>query len=160
MSNSIKRPGPKTATLPLNSDPMEPMDEVSRDFLDQLAMWKLEDRLDIHVEPETETEAENLFDTKALHEKLQLKHFKLMSLHESVKQRLRMSKVMSWYWRLKYEEEKSNKEGSEWSNALQEQLQETEKLYQHEKQIADLWRRMNENTKLRRAVAGGIKFDK
>lgn len=160
MSGSIKRPGPKTASLPLNSDPMEPMDEVSRDFLDQLAMWKLEDRLDSHVEPETETEAENLFDTKALHEKLQLKHFKLMSLHESVKQRLRMSKVMSWYWRLKYEEEKSNKEGSEWGNALQEQLQETEKLYQQEKQIADLWRRMNENTKLRRAVAGGIKFDK
>ena len=35
-----------------------------------------------------------------------------------------------------------------------------EQLYLHEKHTADLWRRMNENTKLRRAVAGGIKFDK
>lgn len=160
VSGSIKRPGPKTASLPLTTDPMEPLDDVSRDFLDQLAMWKLEDRLEAPKEQEVETEMEDLFDTKALHEKLQLKHFKLMGLHESMKQRLRMTKVMSWYWRLKYEEERSNKEGSEWSKALQEQLQETEKLYLQEKQVADLWRRMNENTKLRRAVAGGIKFDK
>ncbi|KAL9987388.1 hypothetical protein ACROYT_G001682 [Oculina patagonica] len=160
VSGGIKRPGPKTASLPLTTDPMEPSDDVSRDFLDQLAMWKLEDRLEAPKEQEVETEMEDLFDTKALHEKLQLKHFKLMGLHESIKQRLRMTKVMSWYWRLKYEEERSNKEGSKWSKALEEQLQETEKLYLKEKQVADLWRRMNENTKLRRAVAGGIKFDK
>lgn len=159
MSGSIKRPGPKTASLPLNSDPMEPVDEVSVDFLDQLEMWKLEERLETHEESENEKEIDDLFDTKALHEKLQLKHFKLMSVHESVKQRLRMSKVMSWYWRLKYEEEKSNKGSSEWSKALQEQLEQTERLYEKEKQIADLWRRMNENSKLRKAMAGGIKID-
>lgn len=156
---SIKRPGPKTASLPLTSDPMEPLNEVSRDFLDQLALWKLEDRLETPQDQEPETELEDLFDTKALHEKLQLKHFKLMGLHESVKQRLRTAKVMSWYWRLKYEEERLSKEGSEWSKALQEQLHDMEKLYQQEKQIADLWRWMNKNTKLRRVVAVGTKFD-
>ena len=138
---------------------MEPLDEVSVDFLDQLEMWKLEERLETHEESENEKEIDDLFDTKALHKKLQLKHFKLMSVHESVKQRLRVSKVMSWYWRLKYEEEKSNKRSSEWSKALQEQLEQTERLYEKEKQIADLWRRMNENSKLRKAMAGGIKID-
>lgn len=163
VSRSIKRPGPKTASLPVNYDPMEPLDEVSRDFLEQLALWKLEDHLDPHEQREQEPENElgDLFDTKALHQKLQQKHFKLMSLHESVKQRLRMSKVMSWYWRLKYEEERSKKGGDgEWNKALQEQLEHMEQLYLHEKHTADLWRRMNENSKLRRAVAGGIKFDK
>lgn len=161
VSGSIKRPGPKTASLPLTSDPMEPLDEVSRDFLDQLTVWKLEDRLDFPKEHEPDADLGDLFDTKVLHEKLQQKHFKLMSLHESVKQRLRMSKVMSWYWRLKYEEEKSKQGGGgEWNKALQEQLEHMERLYLHEKHTADLWRRMNENTKLRRAVAGGIKFDK
>ena len=113
---------------------------MSRDFLDQLALWKLEDRLEAPQDLEHETEMEDLFDTRALHEKLQLKHFKLMGLHENVKQRLRMAKVMSWYWRLKYEEQRSSKEGSEWSKALQDQLHHMEKLYQQEKQFADLWR--------------------
>ena len=138
---------------------MESLDDVSRDFLDQLALWKLEDRLEAPQDQEPETEMEDLFDTKALHEKLQLKHLKLMGLHESAKQRLRMAKVMSWYWRLKYEEERSSKKGSEWNRALQEQLHDMEKLYQKEKQIADLWRQMNKNTKLRRAIAVGSKFD-
>ena len=156
---SIKRPGPKTSSLPLNSDPVEPFGEVSRDFLDQLALWKLEDRLEAPQDLEHETEMEDLFDTRALHEKLQLKHFKLMGLHENVKQRLRMAKVMSWYWRLKYEEQRSSKEGSEWSKALQDQLHHMEKLYQQEKQFADLWRLINKNTKLRQVVAVGTKFD-
>ena len=161
VSGDIKRPGPKTASLPLSSDPMEPLDDVPRDFLDQLTMWKIEDRLDPQREQESETELGNLFDTKALHEKLQKKHFKLMSLHDNVRQRLRMSKVMSWYWRLKYEEEKSKQGGgSDWNKALQDQLEHMEQLYLHEKHTADLWRRMNENRKLRRAVSSGIKFDK
>lgn len=154
---SIKRPGPKTSSLPFTSDPVEPQGEVAHDFLDHLALWKLEDRLEAPQDQEPESEMEDLFDTRALHEKLQLKHFKLMGLHESVKQRLRMAKVMSWYWRLKYEEERSNKDGTEWSKALQEQLHDMEKLYQQEKQIADLWRQLNKNTKLRRVA--GIKFD-
>ena len=156
---SIKRPGPKTSSLPLFSDSVKPLSEVSRDFLDQMALWKEEDRLEAPRDQEPETEMEDLFDTRALHEKLQLKHFKLMGLHESVKQRLRVTKVMSWYWRLKYEEERSNKEGSEWSKALQEQLHDMEKLYQQEKQIADLWRQVNKNAKLRQVVAAGTKFD-
>lgn len=161
VTGNVKRPGPKTASLPLTSDSMEPLDEVSRDFLDQLTMWKVEDRLDSQRDPEPENDLGDLFDTKALHEKLQQKHFRLTSLHEGVKQRLRMSRVMSWYWRLKYEEEKSKKEGGgEWNKALQEQLEHMEQLYLHEKHTADLWRRMNENAKLRRAVANGIKFDK
>lgn len=161
-SGNIKRPGPKTSSFPVSSETMEPLDEISLDFLDQLTMWKVEDHLDRQKEQDAERQPGDLFDTKALHEKLQQRHFKLMSLHESMKQRLRTSKLMSWFWRLRYEKEKSKGGGgNEWNKALQEQLEHMEQLYLHEKHIADLWRRMNENTKLHQVEAtSDIKFDR
>ena len=160
-SGGVKRPGPKTPSFPLDSDSLEPLDEVSRDFLDQLTMWKLEDQLGQQKEQEPQTEPGDLFDTKTLHEKLQQKHFKFMSQHENVKQRLRASKVMSWYWRLKFEEEKSKRGGSnEWNKALQEQLEHMEQLYLREKHVADMWRHRHANTKSREDMARDVKLER
>lgn len=159
-SGGVKRPGSKTP-FPLDSDSLEPLDEVSRDFLDQLTMWKLEDQLDQQKEQEPQTEPGDLFDTKTLHEKLQQKHFKFMSQHENVKQRLCASKVMSWYWRLKFEEEKSKRGGSnEWNKALQEQLEHMEQLYLREKHVADMWRHRHANTKSHEDMARDVKLER
>ena len=150
----IKRPGPSTVLSPFKSDPAECVDDQTHEEPDRTVTWQLERGR------ETESEVGNLFDTKALHQKLQQKHFKLVNLHESIKHRLHLRQVMSWYWRLKYEEERSKKEGGEWSKQLQEQLQHMEALYLQEKHFADLWRRTNDNLKLKQRLTGTVKLDK
>lgn len=105
----------------------------------------MEDRLELQREEvASPTSNDLLFDLKTLHAKLQNEHFSLLKSYESMENRLRVSKVMSWYWRWKFEDQRAVSENSNWNEALQKQLERMEALYLSEKRLADIWRNVRE----------------
>lgn len=85
------------------------------------------------------------FELSSLRRKLQNDHYRLLQSYEDLKQRLHVTKVMSWYWRTKYEnkENKKNNENSS-ETIMVKKLQNLEVAYAREKRLADLWRGLAE----------------
>ncbi|EDO45774.1 predicted protein [Nematostella vectensis] len=100
VSKTTKLSKPNTVTY--SSPDSVKLNGLTAEQQARLDLWALEEKL----YQERDDAGKDHFDIQSLHSKLQEKHFKLLQQHRTVQQRLQLSKSMSWYWRLKYDEEK------------------------------------------------------
>lgn len=163
LNKNVKVPGP---TIHSNAFPNN-LDQriLTAEELAKVDLLKLED--EIYRQRESELLSSHLrYDLSNLHKNLQEKHHRLLHNHKSTEDRLHISKSMSWFWRLKYDQEKRRNENSSSVIYLQKQLERIGALYAKEKKAADNWRRIkktrfphksNEHSDLRKLNSSTVK---
>ena len=122
------------------------LDNPSSDYF---TMWRLKEEIAEGEELlEHQRETPDYLDLNSFQRKLHDEHYKLLQSYENVKHKLHVTKIMSWYWRVQYENQKNNKVNTNLSETfLIKRLQHLEASYAREKRLADLWRVVAERSK-------------
>ena len=105
---------------------------------DQFTFWKLQQEI---VEGEELIDKQRDLNLDSFRKKMQNDHYRLLQSYQDVKHQLHVTKLMSWYWRTKYENQNNTKKGKNSSEeSLVKKLQRLEASYSREKRLADHWR--------------------